>query len=190
MILDRVGTNMRWPGTITARSITSYDVMDEEVRNALDYVARKIRSGEIKPDDGTLEDIDWANKFPEFGRFISIYKPTWNRCNTCGCVRLCFCSLTDLTYTCYKCQTEKGIMECLNKSIHLDAEPVKKFLNDGVIDPTVSWKTYQELYNEEMERFHELKAMDSLMMPFNREEKERLAQKLFGSINIGECHQH
>lgn len=190
MIWDRVETNMRFPGTITARGTTAYDLMDAEVRQALDDISRKIRRGEINPDDGTLEDIDWINKYPEFGRFVTIYKPSWNKCDTCGCLRLCFCGIVDLTYTCYKCQTEKGIMECLNKSIHLDAEPVKKFLNDGVVDPTVSWKSYQELYNEEMERFHELKAMDSLMLPFNREEKERLAQKLFSGININACNQH
>lgn len=189
MIWDRIESNKRWP-VITARSVTPYDLMDPEVRSALDNITLKIRRGDIHPDDGTFEDIDWINKYPEFGRFVTIYKPTWNRCHTCGCVRLCFCSLTDMSYTCYKCQTEKAIMDCLNKSVHLDSEPVKKFLNDGVIDPTVSWKTYQQLYNEEMERFHELKAMDSLMLPINRQEKERLAHKLLVGINNGECHQH
>ena len=33
-----------------------------------------------------------------------------------------------------------------------------------------------------MERFNELKAMDSLMMPFNRTEKEKLAQKILQYI--------
>ena len=189
MIWDRLETNKRWPVTITARNITPYDMMDEEVRNALDRVTRKIRMGKIKPDDGTLEDIDWATRFPEFGRFISIYKPVFHRCDTCGCLRFCFCGIADLSYTCYKCQTEKGIMECLNKSIHLDSEPVKNFLNTGTIDPTVGWKSYQELYNEEMEQFHELKAMNSLLLPFNRYEKKELAQKLFNTININQCGQ-
>lgn len=164
MIWDKVEVNMRRPGTITARNITAYDLMDADVRSALDHITRKIRRGDIKPDDGTLEDIDWINKYPEFGRFITIYKPGWHRCDTCGCVRLCFANIADLSYTCYKCQTEKGIMHCLNNSIHLDSETVKNFLNTGTIDPTVGWKSYQELYNEEMERFNEPKAMDSLML--------------------------
>jgi len=140
---------------ITHRNVTSFDMMNQETRKAFETIQRLIMRGKVQPDEGTLEDIEWMRTYLEFGQMISMHSPTWGRCNHCGNYRLGFFQVKDLSHKCYKCCITDQTIQDAGDLKNLDRKIVQNFLNTGEVDPTVEWRSFQDIIDEENRRIEE-----------------------------------
>lgn len=177
---DRNGSVM-----ITHRSVTSFDMMNQETRKCFENIQYKIMRGEVVPDEGTLEDIEWMRKYIDFGNMISMHHPNWGRCNNCRNYRLGFFQVMDLSHKCYKCCiTDKTIQDAGDLK-NLNMKIVQNFLNTGEVDPTIDWKSYQDIIDEENERieaWRKIQLVNPLLM--SESDRKKAIEKILNANNL------
>lgn len=171
--------------SITRRSITSFDMMNQETRKCLEEIQNKIMRGKVLPDEGTLEDIEWMNKYLDFGQVIATSRPTWGRCENCNKYRLGFFQVMDLHHKCYKCCITDRTIQDAGDLKNLDKKVVQKFLNTGEVDPTVDWKSFQEIVDEESRRIEEWRKANNPILVCNGN-RRKLVEQLLNANNLDE----
>ena len=139
---------------IAEKTVSVKDFQPKEVRSSIDKLKLKIMREEIKPDEGTIRDIEWLINYVEFGIFVQNLLPDWHRCDKCHLVRLCIHNVRDLSCICFECRYKDRVMDDVSNCTNMDSEPVRDFLQTGNLDPSVHWKTYAKLVKEELDEFH------------------------------------
>lgn len=165
--------------------LSPLEVTTQEARECYDKATRDIMRGEIVPDEGTLEDLKWITTYREFGEVISRFNPRWGRCCSCNQYRLGFTSMRDLSHTCYKCSIKEKVIRDAEDLKNLDTDIVKNFLNEGVVDPTIGWKTFQEIFDEEtkriVERMHAKADLDPFF-PLKDKDRNRMIEQMLNGL--------
>jgi hypothetical protein len=159
-------------------------MMNQETRKCFEKIQYQIMRGDVVPDEGTLEDIEWMRTYLDFGHMIDMHHPNWGKCSDCGKYRLGFFQVRDLSHRCYKCCiTEKVFWSATNGEF--DKPIVKKYLNEGVVDPTIGWKSYQDIIDEENKRIEEWrKATEGNQLFMYTTDRKKMIEKILNANNL------
>jgi len=79
-----------------------------------------------------------------------MYTGFWHRCDTCGELTLCTGDILTMSCKCMACKSKEFVERSCDRSQNLDAPIMQAYLNDGVINPCLSW--VPEKYGEKLKK--------------------------------------
>lgn len=68
-----------------------------------------------------------------------MYTGNWHRCDKCGELALCTGDILTMSCKCIACKSKEFVERSCDRSQNLDAPIMQAYLNEGVINPCLSW---------------------------------------------------